>query len=426
MPTRYPPDVEELPSHRSMDSVGVLSLPKSSQDETSKDANAGDSFPGRSKDPQEYHTMPDILDAAHIVKLLSANSRLLSLQNNVASKRSEVQELRTALRFQREEEAEIRGRFISHLTAAQGTLTSLQPLLQDNEALLVATGEYSDMETDYNKAESQLERDEYALIKAMEEFARLSSNHSLPAPEETSPIEQHHLSGVGSTASSVPEDPPDVVEYVSRLADVRMVQERLCDLDRDLLLIQEKQAERASLNIPMDDECLEFLRTYDEERGEIWAELSIAQQDVNQLRTVCFKKGHLTDEYIRGRDFLPEIHPVALANQPRDPLKASTEEDTSPFYPLEETMSSNQFVNKWLLHRLRQSNVEIGHLKSLPEIQSLCDRGYDGRKVSQLSLNNWFEDEASRSPPPPPDTSDMSAQGPGSATNTVSKGHSLP
>ncbi|KAE8330995.1 hypothetical protein BDV39DRAFT_169743 [Aspergillus sergii] len=375
----------------------------------------------------EHQIVSDGADAALIATILRANNRLLSLQNKVALKRSEVQELRTALRFKREEEADIRAEFIRHVTVAQGTLGNVQPLLQNNEALLSATGIYSDMEAEYNRAESELERDEYMLIKAMEEFARLShDHHSLPTPDEPPLIDHDSLGDAISITSSAPEDPPDVVDYVSRVADVRMTQEHLIDLDREWLFIQEKKEERESLNIPMDDESIEFLRTYEEERREICDELFHLQLDMNQLRTVCFEKGHLTHEYIQGRDFVYELYPAAATNQPEDPLKASTEEDTSPFNPIEEKVSQTKFVNKWILHRLRQSTVEIGHLKSLPEIKSLCDQGYDDRKVSQLSLKQWFEDETTISPPPPPATSDMSVQEPGSVVrDTLSGSHSV-
>ncbi|RAQ47514.1 hypothetical protein AFGD_008885 [Aspergillus flavus] len=423
----YHVEAKESLSHPHEDSPIVNSPLNPSQNESSKDADAGFSLPGRSKDPQEHQIVSDGPDAALIAKILRANNRLLSLQNKVALKRSEVQELRTALRFKREEEADIRAEFIRHVTVAQGTLRNVQPLLQNNEALLSATGIYSDMEAEYNRAESELERDEYMLIKAMEEFASLSQDHhSLPSPDEPPLIDHDSLGDAISTISSAPEDPPDVVDYVSRVADVRMTQEHLIDLDREWLFIQEKKEERESMNIPMDDESIEFLRTYEDERREICDELFHLQLDMNQLRTVCFEKGHLTHEYIQGRDFVYELYPAAPTNQLEDPLKVSTEEDTSPFEPMEEKVSRTKFVNKWILHRLRQSTVEIGHLKSLPEIKSLCDQGYDDRMVSQLSLKQWFEDETTISPPPPPATSDMSVQEPGSVVrDTISGSHSV-
>ncbi|KAE8418874.1 hypothetical protein BDV36DRAFT_282632 [Aspergillus pseudocaelatus] len=366
-------------SHPHEDSPSVNFPLNPSHNETSKDANAGFSLPGRSKDPQEHQTVPDGPDAAYIAKILAANNRLLSLRDKVAFKRSEVQELRTALRFKRDEESSIRAHFIRH----------------NNEALLSATGIYSDMEAECNRAESELERDEYTLIKAMEDFARLShDHHSLPTPDEPSLIDRDSLGDVRSTTSSAPEDPPDVVDCVSCVADVRMIQERLIDLDR-------KKEERESLNMPMDDESIEFLRTYDEERREICDELFYAQLYMNQLRTVFFEKGHLIHEYIQGRGFVYKVYPAAAPNQPEDPPKASTEEDTSPFEPIEEKVSQTKLVNKWLLHRLRQSTIEI-------------DQGDDERK-----------DEATVSASPPPATSDMSVQEPVSVRDTVSGSHSV-
>ncbi|KAE8375343.1 hypothetical protein BDV26DRAFT_17452 [Aspergillus bertholletiae] len=373
----------------------------------------------------EHQTVPDSPDPAYIAKIFSANKKLLSLQDKLVLKRSEVQELRTALRFKREEEADIRAQFITHITVAQNTLTSVPSLLQTNEALIAATGVYSDMEVEYNRAESELERDEYALIEAMENFANLSHDRYHSAPDGSSLIDHDNLDSVGSSTSSAPDDTPDVAAYLSCVADVRLVQERLAEIDKDWLFIQNKKAERESLNLPMDDESTEFLCTYEEERKQICDELCRFQLRMNQLRTICFEKGHLTYEYIRGRDFIYELYPADPANQPQDPLKASTEEDTSPFNPIEEKVSQNEFVNKWLLHRLRQSTIEISNFRSLPEIRSLRDRGYDDRKVSQLSLKQWFEDEATRPPPPPPATSDMSVQQPGSARDTVSGSHSI-
>ncbi|KAB8077236.1 hypothetical protein BDV29DRAFT_168629 [Aspergillus leporis] len=359
----------------------------------------------------EHRSTSNGLDAAHIARVLSANNRLLYLQNKATLKRSEVREIRTAMKYMREEEAELRAEFIKKLTSLVGQ-DSVKSLLQDSDALRSATGKYTDLETEYHEAEDRLDRDEYTLINAMEDFARLSHNHPLPTPEETSLMEQDTLSYVESTTSLAPEDPPDVKDYLSRVADLRIVQERLNSFYDDLRSIQYKQEERKRLEMPMDDESLEFLRTYEEEWREIKRELMGLQMVVEQLRAVCFEQDHLTDEYIKGRDVEYEVYPAALefpapTYQPKDPLKVTTEEDTSPFVPIEEEVSQTRFINKWLLHRLRQSNFEIGQLKSLPEIQSLCDQGYDDRKVSQLSLREWFKDEAAMSPPPPPSTSGM-------------------
>ncbi|KAF7595368.1 hypothetical protein BBP40_006361 [Aspergillus hancockii] len=416
-------EVKETLSHPYEESSSVLPLLKPCQDEPSKEADAGFSISGKSKDAQEHQSTPNVLDPAHIAKLLKAINRLLHLQNKATLKRSEVRELRIGLKYEREEEAEKRAQLIRNLTSLVDQ-DSVQPLIRDIDALRSATGKYSDLETEYHEAEDQLDRDELVLINAMEHFARLSHNHSLPTPEETSLMEQDNLSYVGSTTSLAAEDPPDVMDYLSRVADLRIVQERLHGLYDDLRAIQHKREERRRLNIPMDEESLDFLESYDEEWSEINQELIAVQSDVDQLRAVCSEKGHFTDEYVKGRDFEHEVYPAALQYpapeyqpqyQPQyqpeyqrvDPLKASTEEDTSPFVPIDEEVSQTRFINKWLLHRLRQSNLEIGQLKSLPEIKSLRDQGYDDRKVSQLSLKEWFKDEATMSPPPPPSTSGM-------------------
>ncbi|THC96043.1 hypothetical protein EYZ11_004464 [Aspergillus tanneri] len=411
-------EVKELISHVNI-SEHLLSL-NTSQHGYSKDASAGPPTPKDSKHPQVRHDeiqspSPHELNegfySMHFAKFMRVNNRLIEEQQTVSAKRSKVRELRQALRFKREEEAILRATLMKKLNSlfAQNGPPPVHSMIQDYELLQSATEAYLDLENTYHDAEDQLEQQEYQLVKSMEKFAALS--HKLPyvtAQEHLLASEKCDLEEEEedddddddddenfSMPSTTQDLPQGVVDYLSRVGDVRILQEHLLDLDTQWLAIMDKQKQRGPLEIPLDSESLEFLRTYDEEREKMLKDLNNAQLDVNQLRSMCEEKGVLTDEYARDLDFLYPLDQEEFTGQEHDPLKLPADEDSSFFFEPEAMaqLTPTRFINKWILHQLRNSSVEIHRLKSRPELQALWDKGLMTQAYhhDQPALSIWMK-----------------------------------
>ncbi|KAI9043869.1 uncharacterized protein KD926_002760 [Aspergillus affinis] len=412
-------EVQESIAHPSLSRSKQLPSSDAYHPGHSKDVSTDPPFPEVSKRPQTQSDgifspftgdLNEALDSVHLAKLVLANQHLVEEQQTVSAKRSQVRELRQALKYKREEESNLRTALMRKLNAlfAQQDLSTTQPLVRDYEALQLTTEAYVQLEYSYHDAEDQLEQQEYRLGMSMKRFASLSckgplrtsldlTKHTL---EDDSPDDSDDAS---SMATAAQDHPQGIVDYLSRVGDVRLLQEHLMNLDSQWLAIMDKHKQRNPLHLALDDESLEFLRTYDEERRNMWYELNHAQLDVNQLRSICEENGLLTDDRTRNLDFLYPLDSEDSTRLSDDPLKLSVDEGSSFFFEPQATtqLQPTGFINKWLLHQLRNSSVEIHRLKSRPELQPLWDRGFDDTTISRWALREWFSDDAGLSSRPP-------------------------
>jgi hypothetical protein len=337
----------------------------------------------------------------------TTSGRLIEQLEDVSARRVRAREMRVALRYKREDEGKHRAALTKRLNSLLAQLNSL--LAQDHqltdlvEELQSATESYLDLEQTYHRVEDELDQDEYVLIQSMQRFAK-SLGESAPGPSKVSPQAESSASDLDarSCRGEPLAYPPVVVDYLSRVGDARILQERLADLDSQWYNIVDKQKVRSSLNISLDEESLQFLRSYDASRTQIRKELNETMLDVVRLRTICDERGVLPEEYSGDLDFLYGMGLEDVASQIEDPLKTSALDDSSPFYePGSAKVSSAMFINKWLLHQLRHSSVEISRLKAAPELQQLSDEGWDDANISRLALTVWFSDDTVRNSPQP-------------------------
>lgn len=364
----------------------------------------------------------------HKIKPTRLKARLDSLaklQSYVSMKRSQLRELRVELGFKREDEVEMRAAFMKkiNLFFVQGGQDAQSTLVQDYERLQSLTEEYLELERSYHTAEDELGGQEYELVLAMEETSGLLERASAGI-EDDADHDMEYFQEENSMHSTEIQPPmaPSMVEYLQRLSDIEILQERLCDLDTEFFEISEKQETRKRFNISLDDDSLSFLSTYQENRARVQKELEDALRDTHRLRATCQDQGLIPhdlpdttddpglDDFLQGEEHQP------------DPLKLTVAEDPTPFFEPHTTASSTKFdrsifVNKWILHQLRHSSFQIARLKSFPELRALEDSGYDEVMISRLALDSWFMDDAVVvSPPGSPVGS--AAEGAESASNS--------
>ncbi|XHG03740.1 hypothetical protein AWENTII_007032 [Aspergillus wentii] len=323
---------------------------------------------------------------------------LVEQNDDIAAARSRVQELRLILRYKRDEEGQLRAALMKRLRMLflQDGAQNIKPLLQEFEHLELAAETSLGLERNFQEAEDDLVQQEYALLKSMRRLSDiLNRGSSHPVLKENLEMENGDLDDTSSIDSMEQNLPPSVVEYLSRVGDVRLLQEQLSGLDSSWLAISDKKTQRQHLGISMDDESQEFLRTYSEKRNQMRKEMNDVLLDVGRLRAICEEQGVLTDEYTGGVDIIHELSLDCLVREAEDPLKTSALEDRSPFFEPETSapFSRTAFINKWILHQLRHSAIEIRRLKSLPELQMLWEEGCDEMSISRLALTVWYTDD---------------------------------
>ncbi|KAL2812441.1 hypothetical protein BDW59DRAFT_176982 [Aspergillus cavernicola] len=332
-------------------------------------------------------------------ELLDFNGKLVEQQKDVSDKRLQIRELRTALRYKREEESELRAKWTKHLNSYFANLNHHDTeFFHGFEHLQLVTEQYLTMENNYHQEEDQLEEQEFMLDLSMEYFAALRSL------------------------------PRCVVNYLSRIGYERMFQESLSELESEWVMTMEKRDQRRQLRILLDEDSEEFLRTFDEETLQIWNDLNNAQRDVNELRVICLEQGYRNfdyedlaslNPYQYGEKPLwePDMNPLKLPPQERfrystemnltgqdNDLFADLDWDTAELSPIQrlqffhsleqnKSISSAEFINKWMLHQLRISSMSIWHLERFLAWQPLREQGWQDHDITQHVFDGWFSNE---------------------------------
>ncbi|KAL4820315.1 hypothetical protein BDW67DRAFT_115687 [Aspergillus spinulosporus] len=355
--------------------------------------------------------------------------------NDLSAKRVRARQSRMALRYKREDELELRVRFMKHLNSffADMDLPEARPIMEEYQLLQVATEDYLRLEDSYRQEEDELEEQEYLLSVSIESLTK-SPNWR---PEANLQPGNRTWSPISDDEASVQELPHCITAYLTRIGDERILQERLAELDSEWFFTIERQAQRLHYKLSMEDEDSKyFLETFDEERARIWKELNNAQMDVVSLHAICLEEGHrgfdyedlsalnIYHHYVDDTLWAPETDPLRLPLDehsvfPGEPQVASLDQNYPiPFEPnsdttgqsplrrfqfsqaLQQTSSvrSNEFINKWMLHQLRISSMGIWRLQRSPLWRSLRAQGLREYEISQLILDRWFSDETAQAP----------------------------
>lgn len=353
--------------------------------------------------------------------------KLSELQRDLSRKRSQVGELRVGLGFKREEEVEARVAFMKKLNTLfvpNGTQDA-RPVAHEYEQLQSVTEEYLELERNYTVAEDELGMQEYELTLAMERLSGLlhrTSSSSLEEEEnddeddynQKDEFEDHDTMLVPPIMQT--PMPPSMVEYLRCMGDLELLHERVYELDTEWMELSEKQKSRTEFDLPMDDDSLEFLDSYEEHRKQTVADIEKTILEANQLRAICQSQGLIPADQpqqqqpFNNDDDDDDEDDLALDNtsqeQLEEPLKISAmQESPHPFFEPSSMSTAkfdrSQFINKWILHQLRHSTFQIAKLKSLPELRELAEvEGFDEVSISRMAMDLWFMDDAVMVEPP--------------------------
>ncbi|KAL4897976.1 hypothetical protein BDV59DRAFT_168998 [Aspergillus ambiguus] len=439
----YPPRSHTLSSQDLEEPTPDFPSTETSGNGPSKDISATSPSPGESKEPQEpsHQLLEQVpssrggIDPAVLGGLADPVAILINQQKDASSQRSHVRELRMALRDKRDEEAQLRAVFMKRLGPlftsngqANFKSTGHDSLSEQYNLLQRATAEYLELENTYHQAEDALREQEYMLTRSMERFLHFSQGEKSPTSQDNGSHREMVHSYIDDDASSLDSTPQDIPaglrEYLFRVGDVRIFQERLADLDAQYTSIIRKQEQRHRLHMPLDQESWEFLQTYEEEWRDIWADLSQAQLDAKDLECMCAEQGLLTGEHKNTLDYvyqfdvmnqISEIHDGGTVDHDvNSPLKlpALPEETDGQVHFFEALpadidcnacvsgeleapkMDKAAFVNRWIWHQLQISTIEIHRLEACYALHGVFLDNYDAYlAVGELAKAEWFRDK---------------------------------
>ena len=378
--------------------------------------------------------------------------KLSELQRDLSRRRSQVGELRVGLGFKREEEVEARVAFMKKLNTLfvpNGTQDA-HLIAHEYEQLQSVTEEYLELERNYTVAEDELGMQEYELTLAMERLSGLLRRTSSAFGEEEGEaedsdgenyshgdeLEDHEDAMLAPPMMQTPM-PPSMVEYLTCMGDLEILHERVHELDTEWMELSEKQKSRTQFDLLMDDDSLGFLDSYEEHRKQTVADIEKTMLEANRLRAICQSQGLIPADQPQPSNLADDDDEDELAldgtdqEQLEEPLKTSAmQESPHPFFEPSSMSTTkfdrSQFINKWILHQLRHSTLQIAKLKSLPELRELAEvEGFDGVSISRLAMDLWFMDDAVMVEPPgsPPFTEEGDGDdGACSSTSSIEHG----
>lgn len=425
------------------DAQGVLALPAYGSQQHSPDSEPiGPTLPDPKNrgideelgDEQEDHTAHtadhgDSLRNAQGAQIVNIYKRL----DDFSALRVHARQSRMALSYKRDDEMKLRVELMKRLNAFFANLDhpEAEPIMQEYELLQAATEDYVKMENSYREEEDQLEEQEYLLTLSMDDFADSFNRGEIPKPQSYT---RYSSPDTDKEEEPMNETPSCIITYLTSIAQERMLQEQLVELEAEWYMVNEKRAQRQRLNMPLDQESAEFLQIFGEEHNNTWKDLYNSQMDVNALRMICLEQGHRDFDYqdlsslhsyhpyIGEHTWEPEPNPLKLPPQeltvfPEENGALSLgnneypelESDIPDITPRSQhqfnealqkrsSINSNEYMNRWMLHQLRISSVSIWSLIRSSFWTPLREQGWQDQDIGQAVLDTWFFDEAALAP----------------------------
>lgn len=435
------PDSTDFLHISGSDAQGVPALPTyGSQQHSPGSEPIGPTPPGSNNrgthqgqgDEQEDHNVRtasqgDISRNAREAQIVNVYKRL----DDFSALRVHARQSRMALSYKREDEMKLRVELMKRLNAFFANLDhpEAEPIMQEYELLQTTAEEYVKLENSYREEEDNLEEQEYILKMSMEDFAGSFNNGDAPNFQNDT-----RFSSPGTEEESTDETPSHVITYLTGIAQERMLQEQLSELESEWYMANEKQVQRQRLDMPLDQESADFLQTFEEEHNNTWKDLNNIQMDVDAFRMICLEQDHKGfayqdlsslhsyHPYMGGQIWEPEPNPLKLPPQdlavfPEETgalslgnneyleiesgipeITPRSQHQFNQALQQKSSISSNEYMNKWMLHQLRISSVGIWRLTRSPLWQPLREQGWQEKDIGQAVLDTWFSDETALAP----------------------------
>ncbi|KAJ5978364.1 hypothetical protein N7501_001706 [Penicillium viridicatum] len=325
--------------------------------------------------------------------------QVLNAHEDVSAKRDRIREMRHMLRQKRDEEDDVRVALRSklNLITAENVHEDLAGINQTINNLQVATASYFILENEYHRQEDELAQLEYHYNSSLERLQAIFKYQSgllaqfEPITSDTESSSAEYSSNYGK------ETLPQAADYFSMVDEARILTERLSELETEYLVLVDQREVRERVGIPLDSAALNFLLRYQDQKTKIETELELARHKVESHPEHTNRSAQIAEEEDNEEEVIQHFMPEKPEDQTyNDPLHSSEFEDSSPFFASAHPQAVNKgsFVNRWLLHRLRHSRVEIMRFKSTPELVDLGSKGWGSDNISKMAMMLWFQDGA--------------------------------
>jgi hypothetical protein len=338
--------------------------------------------------------------------------RIRKLRTAVSSLRSQAQFRRRELRVKEQAKSMAEDRLMRYLqvnSANQGSIEGEEPistLLQDWQRI---RDEYGPLADDCILLEDRLNRDEHELTRLEESFYQRADRTDMQAELNEaflpSPDWDPSASSVYSDQDIREDYHPLVAEYLSKLGDVDILQERLAiRREEKYELENEKESRlRVGLGLAIDEQAL--LDDYDASDAELLRKIEAAEEEAEKLRKQCFSYGLIDDdgnatsfESWEKQNFSHETD-VSAGSETSEftkfpallPRYGTTDiriEDPEPAD--EQVYNTGDRINHWLLIHLRSSPLDVSLLARTYESLFGPIEGLD--EWQKRVLNLWYED----------------------------------
>lgn len=314
--------------------------------------------------------------------------------------------------------------------------------------LLPKEDDYNILEDEMNTQEFELEETGKKLLEVLE-----GVRNSLLSDDDLHPFLEDNVDLQSATSRGNESLRPEVREYLSRIGDRDLVEARLSELQRERAELVEQEKSRIRVGLVLNEESRKFLDVFDVNHALLQEERALIVQDIEKMRktlessnralfsTTQFDDPEATSEPI-PESVPPVIHypsPNSTANPllsstipaqshtspilkavksdcvPQEPL-LFTEKDKTATYPhlantearplrsinswlsredarlsRQEMTFPAQFINDWLLSKLRNSRSEIYQYKRAPVLQTM---DISQEELKDLVLRWWWSDDA--------------------------------
>ena len=238
--------------------------------------------------------------------------------------------------------------FCAHIEAQRDS----RAIEASHEQLQSTTDAYMELEMRCDAEENELRQREFDLDMAIERLAVLLGETDIADQE---PEGDQSMGSVDADADSYDAMSfsetmhPHMIEYLERTGDVEIYEEQLGETYQEYYDVLERQEVLCRVNLPLDEESQEFLATYEEERATAERQLDHAVSEANRLQKLCELQGLINKNNQNSEDEIAILDDDEIGlseaiqdhqQQPNDPLKATMEEDTHPFFDPQDSSAS--------------------------------------------------------------------------------------
>jgi hypothetical protein len=366
-------------------------------------------------------------------------------------------ELRGSIRQERQALTDIDARFMQEIrnVLLRSPNERLQHLLDLYEEMDSRRNLLLPKEDDYNILEDQMNTQEFELEEAGKKVLEVLEGvrNSLLSDGDLHPFLEDDADLQSATSHGNESLRPEQREYLSRIGDLDLVEERLSELQRKRAELVEHEKSRIRVGLVLNEESRKFLDAFDDNHALLREERALIVHDIEKMRKtlestdrVLFSATQFDDPDATSEPVPDSVPPVTRCPSPNstvNPLPSSTIPEQSHTSPILEAVKSDsvpqelllftegdktetyphlanieapylrsinswlskedaqlsrqevafpaQFINDWLLSKLRNSRSEIYQYKRAPVLQTI---NISQEELKDLVLRWWWSDDA--------------------------------